>query len=470
MISRPATPVLDLAGVVAATRADLVASPAGADPRAPVARVEPDASRIGRGDLFVALPGERVDGHDLVALAAMRGARAALVSRRWATSLAAVPLPLLVVEDPLVALLALATWWRERLGATVIGITGSVGKSTTKELLAAALAPHRTVIATPLNRNTALGVALTLLDARAGTEVVVLEVGGGGSPSEIADTCRVAQPDVGIVTSVHAVHLEALGTVEAVARSKADLVRAVGADGTVVLNRDDPFVRGMAGETAAPVRWFGHREGADVRADNVAPRGLGGVGLEVFTGGRHVAVEFPFLGDHVADAVVAAVAAAEVLGVAPAEALAAMPAAAPHLRPRLVEGLGGCRLIDDSYSASPPAVRSALRLLDRAGGRRVAVLGEMRELGQMSHRAHIEIGRYAVGRVDHLVCVGPLARGTGDGARLDDGRGPRVTFLEGPDADAVAAAVVADLCPDAVVLVKGSRALRMERVVDRLRA
>ncbi len=206
---------------------------------------------------------------------------------------------LVVVDDPERALLDLASWWRGRLGARVVAITGSVGKTTTKELLAAALAPHRSVVATPLNRNTRLGVALTLLDARAGTEVVVLEVGGSAGPDEIARTCRLARPDIGIVTSVRPVHLETMGGIEAIARSKADL-----------------------------------------RVLDATAHGLDGLTVRAEVGGRSVRADLPFLGDHAAVVVAAALMTAEVLGVAAEDAVRGMPAPPLRGRRRIPRGSG----------------------------------------------------------------------------------------------------------------------------------
>jgi len=466
---RPRRPLVELADHLGLPPADL-RDPRGADaPPALVRRIEPDLARLGRGDLFVALPGAVVDGHDLVALAAMRGATAALVARSWADRLAAIPLPLLVVDDPASAVLRLAGSWRSRLRATVVGITGSVGKTSTKEAVAASVQPVRRTWATEANRNTALGVALTLLDAAATDEVVVLEIAGGGDHDEIAHTSALARPDIGVVTSVHPVHLATMGTIESIAASKADLVRAVAPDGAIVLNVDDPLVRAMAAVSQAPVRWYGRGQGADVMAESVRHRGLEGTDLVVRIGGSRHQVRLPFLGPHAVEVALAALTVADLLHVALETAIAGLPDAAPHLRPRLAQGVGGATIIDDAYSASPPSVRSALDLLGSlAGRRRIAVLGDMRELGALTRAAHEDVGRYAAHRVDLLVTVGSDARQLGTAASRERAS-LRVRSLPEDDVDDAVAVVLEELDEHAVVLVKGSRALRLERVVDALR-
>ncbi|HET9021278.1 MAG TPA: UDP-N-acetylmuramoyl-tripeptide--D-alanyl-D-alanine ligase [Ornithinibacter sp.] len=466
---RPPRALLDLVADLAPLRGELRTGRAVVDASIAVRRVEPDLGRMRAGDLFVALPGASVDGHDLVALAAMRGASAALVARPWADRLGALPLPLVVVDDPAVAVSGLASAWRARLRGTVVGITGSVGKTSTKEALAAALRPTRATWATEANRNTGLGVAMTLLDAAETDDVVVLEIGGGEGRDEIARTCAVARPDVGVVTSVHPVHLATMGSVAAIAASKADLVRAVPREGAVVLNADDPLVRDMALLSSAPVRWYGRGPAADVGAESVRSAGLDGTDLVVRSRGLRHLVHVPFLGGHAVEVVLAAVAAAEVLGVEASEAIAGIPDAGPLVRPRLVPGEGGCTVVDDCYSASPPSVRSALDLVGAlVGRRRVAVLGDMRELGELTGPSHHEVGRYAAHRLDRLVTVGEDARELARAAS-DERPGVRVTSVGEDELDGALAAVRAELDGTAVVLVKGSRALRLDRVVDALR-
>jgi UDP-N-acetylmuramoyl-tripeptide--D-alanyl-D-alanine ligase len=434
-----------------------------------VSRVEPDLRRLAAGDLFVALPGESVDGHDLVAMAAVRGAAAALVTRSWAERLTALPLPLLVVEDPQAAVLRLAASWRRHLGATVVGVTGSVGKTSTKEAIAACLRPVRRTWATEANRNTTLGVALTLLDAHDGDEIVVVEIGGGGHHREVAEAAALARPDLAVVTSVHPVHLQTMGTLAAIADSKADLVRAISPAGAVVLNADDPLVQAMADLSAAPVRRYGRGSGADVAAERVVARGLAGTDLVVRVGERRHPVSVPFLGGHAVEVVLAAAAVVDALGEDLDQVLPHLADASGVLRPRLVPGIVGSRVIDDAYSASPPAMISALDLLgslDRH--RRIAVLGDMKELGGLTVSEHQRIGRHAADRVDRLVTVGEAARGLAAAASAQRPDLP-VTALGEDELNHVVALVAGDLDERSAVLVKGSRAMRLERVVEALR-
>jgi UDP-N-acetylmuramoyl-tripeptide--D-alanyl-D-alanine ligase len=348
-----------------------------------------DSRHAHRGDLFVGLPGERVDGGRFAADVLGAGAWGVLVGEAWAGVDAPEDAVVLVTPDPLLALQRLATAWRRALGAEVIGVTGSTGKTSTKDLLAAMVGQQRRVVATPLNLNTEIGLPLTILSAPADTEVLVLEMAmrGRGQIAELAD---IAEPDVGVITNVGPVHLELLGSIEAIAETKAELLVGLRDGGTAVIPADEPLLDDYRPDHVRPVT-FG--PGGDVEE---LPAGLG---LAVGGGG---------LSAHMRLNALAALAAARAVGVEPTGRL---EVELSELRGQRVEVAGGVVVINDCYNANPMSMRAALDdLAASASGRRVAVLGDMLELGPEEQRFHEEIGAHAQATgVDLLVTVGPRA-------------------------------------------------------------
>ena len=434
-------------------------------------RVELDAGKVRPGDLFVAVPGERLDGHELVPLAALRGAAAALVSRRWARNVRALALPLVVVEEPIVALQQVASARRDRLAPTVVGITGSVGKSSAKEVVAAVLAQRFATYRSPGNRNNEIGLPLSLLEMDPGTEVAVLEMAGGYALGELELLARIAKPTVAVVTNVLPVHLERMGTIAAIARTKAEVVEALSADGIAILNGDDPRVREMSSRCRGRVLTFGRDEGNQVRAEAVTSYGLDGCAFWADVSGSRLYLEVPLVGDHAVELVLAALAVGHVLGMTPAEMAPGLTDPAIQIRLRRVPGLNGSLLLDDTYNATTASVVSALRLLEKSGAqRRIAVLGDMLELGSLSDREHRVVGRRAAGAVDLLVTYGDLAAAIADeAATAPSRRSPDVVRFRPDERGELVEYVRARLGPGDVVLVKGSRSLRMEELVEALR-
>jgi len=389
------------------------------------ARVTIDSRDVGAGDLFVGLPGERVDGGRFAATALGAGAWGALVAPEHAEGLDGV---VLAAEDPLRALQDLARAWRRALGARVIGITGSTGKTSTKDILYGMLCPHRRTVATPQNLNTEIGLPLTVLSAPADTEVLVLEMGMRGE-GQIAELARIAEPDVGVIVSIGPVHLELLGTVERVAAAKAELLAALPGGGTAVVPAGEPL---LEGRIPAHVEVVTFGPGGDV-AD------LPGIAL-------------PFDAAHLRRNAMAALAAARAVGVRPAGAI---DVALSDRRGQRIELASGVVVVDDCYNANPMSMRAALDELARAPGRRIAVLGDMLELGPDEVAFHEEIGAYARDRADVLVTVGPLAAHMhGDHATAD--------------AAEAAAAVSGILAPGDTVLVKASRGVGLQAVAEAL--
>jgi len=419
-----------------------------------------DTRTLAAGELFVALQAER-DGHDYVAQAFSRGAGAALVSREIAAKG-----PKIVVADTLQALGAIAAAHRNALDLRVIAITGSVGKTTVKDMLAAILEQGWRTLKSRGNYNTEIGVPLTLLELEASHQAAVVELAMRGR-GQIAYLARMARPQVGVVTKIGLSHLELLGSKDAIAESKAELVEALPADGAAVLNADDEYFEVLAARSAAPVVSFGMNDGADVRVSEVevAPDGRLRVRLtghlieaEIICGavGRHHALN------------IAAAAAAVVSAGAPAEwvAMGLAAYATGEMRGRIVEAPGGYTVVDDSYNAAPDSMRAALELLaDLPGHRKWAVLGDMKELGDASLEAHHELGRsVAKAGLTGLVTVGELSHHIAEGAR-------EVGLVEVTEAtdNATAAELLAPrLATGDVVLVKGSRAMHMEEIVAAL--
>jgi UDP-N-acetylmuramoyl-tripeptide--D-alanyl-D-alanine ligase len=454
------------ADVVSATGARVV----GGDARTALAGVSTDTRSVRPGELFVALSGPNFDGNRFAARALAEGAGGLLLRgderARLPRALAGVGLPVAFARDPRRALGDLAAWRRRRSGATVVGVTGSCGKTTTKAMLIELAGAARRASGSRASFNNDVGVPLTLLEAPRDAEVLVVEM-GTNAPGEIAALCRIARPDGALVTNVGAAHLEGLGSLEGVAREKGALVAAVPAAGFVVLNANDPRTSAMARLTAARVLTFGLDARADVYAEDLWFH-AGGTTFRL-CGGPEVTI--PLLGRHMVLNVLAALAACRGLGIELAEVLPALARlAAQHGRLERFE-VGGVTLLDDTYNANPESARASLRVLAGLHGhaRRVLVLGDMHELGPAADDLHREVGAQAArAGVDLLVVAGERARVTAQGALAAGLPAPRVVCFRTVEA---ALDGVPELLADGdVVLVKGSRAAGLERIVERVRS
>jgi UDP-N-acetylmuramoyl-tripeptide--D-alanyl-D-alanine ligase len=414
-----------------------------------------DSRRVKPGDLFVALPGERVDGHDYVPQAMANGAVAALVSRP-------VEAPHVLVDDPAAALGELACWYATSLRAKVIGITGSSGKTSTKDLVAQVLERTGTTVAPVGSFNNELGLPLTVLEADDATEFLVLEMSARGT-GHIAWLCRVAPPDCGVVLNVGVAHLGEFGSQEAIARAKGELVEALRPDGVAILNAHDPNVIAMRSRTTARVVEFG----TEYRAEDVTLDMLSRPSFTLVTPQGKAAVRMRLVGEHHVSNALAAAAVGEWAGMDLTTIADALTNATPRSRWRMEvrETADGVTVINDAYNANPESVHAALKALVAAGqGRRTwAVLGEMAELGDAAWAAHDEVGRLCVRlNVSRLVVVGPDAKGIHAGASLEGSWGNEATYVD--DTDAAIRLLRAELRPGDVVLVKASRAAALERV------
>ena len=360
----------------------------------PIRGAAVDSRVVTAGELFVALPGERTDGHLYLAQAVERGAAALLVTRQPADAASFGDVTIVRVADAVAALGAVAAGWRRRFDPLVVGVTGSIAKTSTKEAIAAVLGAALRTLKSEGNQNNEIGLPLTLL--RLGPEhgAAVLEMGMYVS-GEIADLAAMARPSIGVVTAVQPVHLSRIGTLEAVEKAKGELLEALPADGTAILNADDPIVTRMNGRTVARAMRYGFAETADVRAIDVTPAGTAGMHFQLQTPVGSRAVTIPTLGRLSVHNAAAGAAVGVVAGVDLDTIASALEAgwSAPH-RVELVR-LRGLTVIDDSYNASPGSVSAALDLLADLPGRHVAVLGEMLELGDAHESGHRAVGEQA---------------------------------------------------------------------------
>lgn len=421
-----------------------------------------DSRTLEPGQLFVALRGERYDGHAFLAAAAGRGAAGAVVERASADA----ALAQIVVKDSQAALTALAASWRARCPALVLGVGGSNGKTTTKELLAAIVAGAGPSLATRGNLNNHIGVPLTLLRLEPSHRYAVVEM-GANHPGEIAALAALAKPAIALVTNAGDEHLEGFGDIDGVARAEGEMFAALGRDGTAVVNADDAFGglwTGMVPPGARILR-FGIDAPAEVRAHSVQGRIESGAFVTAFTlavAGAEARVKLPLAGRHNVLNALGAAAAAHAAGIA----LPVIVAGLERMRPvsgrlQLKPGLRGAWLIDDSYNANPSSVRAGIDVLCALPGEHWLVLGEMGELGAGTNAAHAGVGDYARrAGITRLFAMGDAAR------HAVDAFGARAAWF--PDAAALGDAVAGVLEGGVTALVKGSRVNRLERVVERL--
>jgi len=455
-------PLFAVQDIVRATQGALVAGDLGV----PVTGVSIDSRTLTVGEAFFAIRGHRLDGHAFLADAAGRGASCVVVEAL--PDDVPVNVPLVLVEDTTRALGRLAAWHRARFSVPVVAVTGSNGKTTTKELAAAVLATRWEVLKPERSFNNQWGLPLTLLRLGPEHQAVVLEI-GTNRRGEIAALAAIAEPTLAVVTTVAAVHTEFLGDLDGVREEKAALVRAVKPDGAVVLNADDPRVASMARDTTARVVTYGRARGAAVSIAGEVVEDERGVSFTLATAAGREPVTVALAGRHNVSNALAAAGAGVALDLPLADIARGLAAARPVAGRCVWRDAGEVRILDDTYNANPASLRAALDTLGarRAGRRAVVVLGDMLELGPLSEQAHREAGRLVAALpVDELVGLGRAAALAVEAARdagLAEAR--HLTTFE----DTVAH-LLKRLAPGDVVLVKGSRGMRMERVVDALLA
>lgn len=442
-----------------------------------------DSRQVIPGSLFVAIPGENVDGHDFIEAAFRRGASFALSQRDDVGPLRSLDLrggfptdsradltpPLcLRVDNTLTALQQIARFWRRKLNLRVIGITGSVGKSTTKEVVAQVLSMRYRTLKSPGNLNNEIGLPLTILRLGSGHERAVLEM-GFYVPGEIAFLCDIAQPQVGVVSNIGTVHAERAGSQEAIARGKSELVQALppAPEGTAILNFDDPLVRRMEEKTKARVFFYGLSPEADLWADQVEGLGLDGIRFRLHHKREVMHLRIPMIGRHSVETALRASAVGLAEGLNWQEILDGLRQGQAQLRLVAVRSETGALMLDDTYNASPESMLASLNLLSELGGKRkIAVLGDMLELGQYERQGHEMVGLRAAQVSDILITLGERAHMYADAARRAGMKASRI--LEFEQNEQVLAWLHHNLSSDDTVLLKGSHGLRMDHITAAL--
>ena len=422
-----------------------------------------DTRTLEEGDLFVALTGESSDGHKFLADALAKGASGVVVTRKVEARRLTIR-----VEDTLIALGELAAYYRSKFNPTVVGVTGSVGKTTTKEMIAAVAAAKGPVLKNAGNFNNEIGLPLTLLQLAPRHKTAVVEMAMRG-PGQIEYLAKIARPSIGVITNIHMSHIEILGTLDAIADAKGELLDYLPADGVAILNADDAYFEYLSRRANARVVSFGESANADIRAVSSGIDSTGCCTFEVKTPRGAFDVRIPVPGEHNIKDALAAIAVGEELDIAHdaiRDALAGYKP--PEKRSNVVPTRGGFVVIDDTYNASPASVHSAIKTLAMMeGSRKIAVLGDMLELGEHATSAHLEVGRAVKeAGIDMLVAVGQLAKLIARGA-IDAGM-PINCVSEYDDSWRAAKELPDKVRERDVVLVKGSRAMKMERVVEGL--
>ncbi len=452
--------------------------------RPPVAAVITEAAIDSRhvipGALFVAIPGEHADGHDYLAEAFRRGASFALTQQEVDSSFRTLdlrdgfptePVPDLVpplclrVENTIAALQQIARFWRRKLDLRVVGITGSVGKSTTKEIVAEVLSQRYRTLKSPGNLNNEIGLPLTILRLSAGYERAVLEM-GFFVPGEIAFLCDIALPHIGVVSNIGTVHAERAGSQEAIFLGKSELVQALPEDGTAILNFDDPWVRKMEEKTKARVFFYGLSPEAELWADEVEGLGLDGIRFRLHYHKETMHIRVPLIGRHSVHTALRAAAVGLADSLSWQEILEGMRQGHAQLRLMAVRSESGALILDDTYNASPESMLAALNLLSELEGHKIAVLGEMLELGPYEKQGHEMVGLRAAQVVDVLLTLGERAHTYAKSAKRAGLKASRI--LEFDALEPVVDWLGKNLSTGDVVLIKGSHGLRMDRIIAAL--
>src|SRR5438067_4373616 len=431
------------------------------DGKKAVERISTDSRTIKKGELFVALRGENFDGHKFVGATAKAGAAGAIVDLKWKGR---VPKKFAIIraQDSLLAYQNLAANYRKSLPIKVLAITGSNGKTSTKDFGASVLGRKFRVTKTQGNFNNHVGLPRTILEATARDEVAVWEI-GMNHPGEVAPLAKIAAPDAAIITNIGIAHIEFMGTLEAIAKEKGALAEAVGAEGTVILNADDPFSKGIAGRSHARVIFAGTKDGT-IRAIDIQ-QSADGSEFTILEGAHQCRAQLPVPGLHMVQNALLAVAAGRAFGLSLEEAAAGL-ASAPLTKARLqITEINGLQFLDDSYNANPDSMKAALRTLVEldAEGKRIAVLGEMRELGAESQRGHREVGETAATLgVNQLITIGDAAELIAEAARTAG-----LNKVSSAGSTGEAARLLGEIAePGDLVLIKGSRAARTEEVIE----
>lgn len=443
-----------------------------------------DSRKAIPGSLFIALPGEKVNGHQFIGNAFHQGAHLALIQEDVSSDFHVLDVrdylnaefthvpeaPFCIrVDNTLSALQEIARHWRSMLSINVIGITGSVGKSSTKELVADVLSHRFRTYKNPGNYNNEIGLPLTIMNIGDGYDQIVLEM-GFYYPGEITFLCEIAKPSIGIITNVGTVHAERAGSQEMIAKGKSELVQCLpeSPNGTAILNFDDPLVKQMATITKARVIFYGLDSKADIWADDIRGMGLKGIQFRMHYQGNSVKLEVPILGRHSVQTILCASAAGLVSGMTMEEVADALVRSNTQLRMVAVQSNSGALILDDTYNATPESMLAALDLLNEIKGQKIAVLGDMLELGNYEKAGHEKVGRRAAEVVNYLIAVGPRSKTIAETAKQQGLPPTAVTWVE--DTSQALDLLRYNLKSGDVVLIKGSHGLRMDRISAELEA
>jgi UDP-N-acetylmuramoyl-tripeptide--D-alanyl-D-alanine ligase len=431
------------------------------DGNASVERISTDSRTLKKGELFVALHGQNFDGHKFVEDVAKSGGAGSIVDLNWREKVLA-QFAIIRAADTLLAYQNLAANYRKSLPINVLAITGSNGKTSTKDFAASVLGRRFRVTKTQGNFNNHVGLPRTILEATSQHEVGVWEI-GMNHPGEVAPLAKIAAPDAAIITNIGVAHLEFMGTREAIAKEKSALAEAVGANGTVILNADDSFSKQIASLTRAYVIFAGTKEGT-IRAIEIQ-QSADGSDFTIIEGAHRCRAQLPVPGLHMVQNALLAVAAGRAFGLSLEEAAAGL-ASAPLAKARLqVKEINGVQFLDDSYNANPDSMKAALQTLVEldADGKRIAVLGEMRELGKETQRGHEEVGETAAAfKIDQLIGIGKMGEVI---AQAAEKAGLENSATVGSTSEA-AELLLSVAAPGDLVLIKGSRLARTEGVIE----
>ena len=431
------------------------------DGQSSVERISTDSRTIKKGELFVALRGENFDGHKFVEAAAKAGAAGAIVDLNWKGKVPA-KFAIIRAQDTLIAYQNIAANYRKSLPLKVLAITGSNGKTSTKDFAASVLGRKFRVTKTQGNFNNHVGLPRTILEATSQDEVAVWEI-GMNHPGEVAPLAKIAAPDAAIITNVGVAHIEFMGTREAIAKEKGALAEAVGANGTVILNADDSFSKDIAGRTSARVIFAGTKEGT-IHAIDIQ-QSADGSEFTILEGAHQCRAQLPVPGLHMVQNALLAIAAGRAFGLSLEEAAAGL-ASAPLTKARLqIKEINGVQFLDDSYNANPDSMKAALQTLVEldSDGKRIAVLGEMRELGQETQRGHEEVGEAAAAfGIDQLIGIGEMGAVI---SRAAEKAGLEKSQAVGSTSEA-AELLLEIAAPGDLILIKGSRLARTEDVIE----
>ena len=437
-----------------------------------------DSRQVIPAAMFVALPGERADGHDYVGQAFDRGANLALVQKDLTGQFPCIDIRdfpegltipnspfCLRVENSLEALQKIAGFWRRKLDVKVIGITGSVGKSTTKEVTASVLGRRYHTLKNEGNLNNEIGLPLTLLRLGKGHQRAVLEM-GFYVPGEIKFLCDLALPSIGVVTNIGTVHAERAGSQEEIARGKAELVESLPPEGTAILNYDDPLVRPMAEKTRANVFYYGLDPKAHLWADHIEGMGLEGIRFRLHSHNEVLQLRVPLIGRHSVHTALRAAAVGLADGLSWDDIVTGLQKGHMQLRLVAIHTKNGALILDDTYNASPQSTMAALNLLAELEGKKIAVLGDMLELGQYERKGHHMVGVRAAQVCDELVAVGQRGKMIAEAALGSRLSSDQVTWFE--TVPEVIEYLKGHLSEGDVVLLKGSHGLRMDKIASAL--